>query len=282
MTIKPKKSGHANVNGFELYHEVYGTEKPLVLLHGGMMMIPETAPLLEPLAHERQVIAIELQGHGRSADTDRPLRLETMADDVAALIDHLGLGQADVVGYSLGGDVALRVAIQHPDHVRRLVLLSTPYARSGWYPEVLEGMAQVSSKLAEQLSQTPVGVAARNWPQPERFPEFLDKLGAMMAEDYDWSAEIRRLPMPVMLMYADHDAISTRHIAEFFALLGGGLKDPGWQNTQLTTARLAIVPGYSHYNFFTAPELGPIITQFLSDPLTVPRGGEAAAASKVS
>lgn len=282
MMIKPSKSGYADVNGFRLYHEVYGTGEPLVLLPGGLMTIPEMASLVQALATKRQVIAVELQGHGRTADTDRPLRLETMGDDVAALIAHLGFERADVVGYSLGGDVALRTAIQHPDRVRRLVLMSTPFARSGWYPDVQEGMAQVDSKLAEQLKQTPTGIAAQDWPQPERFPQFLDKLGAMMAENYDWSSEVRRLQMPVMLVYADHDAIPTRHIAEFFALLGGGLKDAGWVNTQLTNARLAIIPGYSHYNFYTAPELGPTIEQFLADPLTKPQGGEAAAASKAT
>jgi len=280
--IQPSQAGHADVNGIRLYHEVYGAGEPVVLLPGGLMTIPEMALLVQALAEERQVIAVELQGHGRTADTDRPLRLETMADDVAALIEHLGFEKADVVGYSLGGDVALRTAIQHPGRVRRLVVLSTPYAHSGWYPTVQVGMAQTDSKLAEQLKETPTGVASRDWPQPERFPQFLDKLGAMMAEDYDWSAEIRRLPMPVLLAYADHDAISPRHIAEFFALLGGGLKDPGWQNTQLSNARLAIIPGYSHYNFFTAPELGPIIEKFLADPLTKPQGGEAAAASKAT
>lgn len=103
-----------------------------------------------------------------------------------------------------------------------------------------------------------------------------------MAKDYDWSTEIRQLKMPVMLAFADHDAVSTRHIAEFFALMGGGLKDAGWQNTQLTNARLSIIPGYSHYNFGTAPELGACIEKFLDDPMTKPQGGEAAAASKVS
>lgn len=184
MMIKPSKSGYADVNGVRLYHEVYGAGEPLVLLPGGLMTIPEMASLVQALAKERQVIAVELQGHGRTADTDRPLRLETMGDDVAALIEHLGLGKADVVGYSLGGDVALRTAIQHPDRVRRLVVMSTPYARSGWYPEVQEGMAQVESKLAEQLKQTPTGVAAQEWPQPERFPQFLDKLGAMIRDHH--------------------------------------------------------------------------------------------------
>jgi pimeloyl-ACP methyl ester carboxylesterase len=130
--------------------------------------------------------------------------------------------------------------------------------------------------------QIPVGIVSRDWPQPERFPRFLDKVEALMAKDYDWSTEIRQLKMPVMLAFADHDAVSTRHIAEFFALLGGGLKDAGWQDTQLTNARLWIIPGYSHYNFGTAPELGVSIEKFLDDPMTKPQGCEATAASKVS
>ncbi len=278
--MRPVASGYAEVNGIGLYHEIYGAGEPLVLLPGGLMTIPEMAPLLQALADERRVIAVELQGHGRTADTDRPLRLESMGDDVAALIETLGLGQADLVGYSLGGEVALRTAIRHPHRVRRLVLLSTPYALSGWFPEMVVAMSQVNSRMAGQLRATPAGLAARGWAQPERFPQFLDKLGVMMAEEYDLSPEIRRLEMPVMLAFADHDAISTRHMAEFFALLGGGLKDAGWQNTQFTNARLAIIPGYSHYNFATAPELGPIIETFLADPLTTPQGGVPAAASK--
>ncbi len=270
MTIEAKQAGYAEVNGVRLYHEIYGAGEPLVLLHGGLMTIREMAPLVQALAAERQVVAVELQGHGRTADTERPLRLETMGDDVAALIEHLGWQSADVAGYSLGGDVALRTAIQHPDRVRRLVVLSVPYARSGWYPEVREGMAQVNSKLADALKETPTALAARDWPQPERFAPFLDKLGAVMTEDYDWSAEIRRLRMPVLLVYADHDAVSTRHIAEFFALLGGGLADPGWQNAQLTHARLAIIPGYTHYNLSNAPELGPLIESFLAAPFNAP------------
>ncbi len=280
--MRPIASGYAGVNGIRLYHEIYGAGEPLVLLHGGLMTIPEMAPLLRSLADERRVIAVELQGHGRTADTDRPLRLESMGDDIAALIEFLGLGQADLVGYSLGGEVALRTAIRHPQRVRRLVLLSTPYALSGWFPEIVEAMSLVNSKMTAQLMATPAGRAAQRGPQPERFPQFLDKLGTMMAEEYDLSAEIRRLGMPVMLVYADHDAVSTRHMAEFFALLGGGLRDPGWQNTHLTNARLAIIPGYSHYTVSTAPELGPIIEAFLADPLTKPQGSEAAAASKTA
>src|SRR5262245_2454762 len=275
--IKPTKAGFAEVNGFRLYHEIFGEGEPVVVLHGGLMTIPEMSALVQPLARGRRVIAVELQGHGHSADTDRPFRPETLADDVAALIGHLGLGKADVVGFSLGGAVALRAAIRHPERVRRLVLLSTPFARAGWFPEGRAAMAQVGSKMAPMLKESPAGIAAQSWPQPERFPQFLDKLGAMIAEDYDLSAEVPRLPMPVMLVFADHDAISTRHIAEFYGLLGGGLKDPGFMDPQFTRARLSIVPGYTHYNLHTAPELGPIIESFLSDSRTSSGGSEAPA-----
>ena len=153
----PVSSGHADVNGIKLYHEVYGQGQPLVLLHGGLMTIGEMSALLEPLAKTRKVIAVEMQGHGRTADTDRPLKLETMGDDIAALLDHLNIPQADVVGYSLGAAVGLRTAIQHPEKVRRLVVISTPYAKSGWYPEGQKGMGEVGRAMAENMMQTPTG-----------------------------------------------------------------------------------------------------------------------------
>jgi pimeloyl-ACP methyl ester carboxylesterase len=280
--MQPVSSGYVEVNGIKLYHEIYGAGEPVVLLHGGLMTTKEMSPLIQALSRKRKVIAVELEGHGRTVDTDRPLRFETLGDDVGALIKKLGVGKADVVGWSFGGATALRTAIQHPDDVRRLVVISNPYAHSGWYSETQAGMAQVSSKMAEQLMKTPVGIASRDWPQPERFPRFLDKMGALMAQDYDWSAEVRQLKMPVMLAFADHDAVSPKHIAEFFALLGGGLKDAGWQNTQFTNARLAIIPGYSHYNFGTAPELGASIEKFLDDSMTKPQDTGAAAASRSS
>jgi pimeloyl-ACP methyl ester carboxylesterase len=200
-----------------------------------------------------------------------------MGDDIAALLDHLSIPQADVVGLSLGAAVGLRTAIQHPDKVHRLVVISSPYAKSGWYPETQKGMGQVSRAMAEKVMQTPTGLFSKQWPEPQRFPQFLDKMGRMMGGSYDWSADVRTLPMPVMLVFADNDAISQRHIAEFFALLGGGVKEPGWQNTQLSKARLAVVPGYSHYNFVSSIELAPIIDKYLADPLTHPPAGAAAA-----
>jgi pimeloyl-ACP methyl ester carboxylesterase len=217
-----------------------------------------------------------MQGHGRTADTDRPMAFATMADDIAALLDYLKIPKADLAGHSFGGAIAIRVAIQHPDHVRRLVVISSPNARSAWYPETQKGMSQVDASLAGQMMQTPTGQFSKHWPEPQRFPRFLDKLGKLMSENYDWSAEIAKLPMPVLLVFADNDSVAQKRIAEFFALLGGGVKEPGWLNTQLSKSRLAVVPGYSHYNFLTSPEVPQVIGKFLADPLTSPAGAVAA------
>lgn len=279
--MNPTRSGYAATNGIDLYYEIHGAGDPLVLIHGGLTTIGEMEAWLPPLAAARRVIAVEMQGHGHTADTDRPLSFPTLADDIVALLDHLAIPRADVVGHSFGGAVALRVAIQSPDRVRRLVVVSSPHARSAWYPEVREGMSQVGASLAPNMMQTPTGELSRQWPEPERFPRFLDKMGRLMSEDYDWSDAIAALPMPVLLVFADNDSIPQREIAEFFALLGGGVKEPGWLNTQLSRSRLAVVPGYSHYNFHGSPEVPQIIERFLADPLAGSASG-AAAASQVS
>jgi pimeloyl-ACP methyl ester carboxylesterase len=275
--LTPSKSGYADVNGIKLYHEIYGQGDPLVVVPGGFMTIPEMMPLIEPLAKTRQVIAVEIQGHGRSADTDRPFELETLGDDIAVLLDQLNIAQADIVGYSLGADVGLRTAFQHPDKVRRLVVISTAYKTDGWYPEVQVGMSQVGASMTESMLQTPTGKFSQQWPEPQRFPQFLDKMGKKMGERYDWTAEVKKLPMPVMLVFADNDSISQEHVSDFFALLGGGVKEPGWQNTQLSKARLAVISGYSHYNFMTSTEIAPVIAKYLADPLTNPPAGAAPA-----
>jgi len=274
-------TGYADVNGIKLYHEIYGQGEPLVLIHGGLTTISEIQGWVQPLAKTRHVIAVEMQGHGHTADTERPLNVATMGDDIAALLNHLKIPKADVVGHSFGGAIAIRAAIQHPASVRRLVVVSSPHTRSAWYPEVQEGMSQVGAGLAENMMQTPTGRLSQQWPEPQRFPRFLDKLGKMMSEDYDWSADIAKLPMPVLLVFADNDSVSQKHIAEFFALLGGGVKEPGWLNTRLSKSRLAVVPGYSHYNFISSPEVPQIVGKFLADPLTNPPEG-AAAASQVA
>lgn len=266
--MNPTKSGYADVNGIKLYHEIHGEGEPLVLIHGGLTTIGEMQGWVEPLAKTWQVIAVEMQGHGRTADTDRPMSFTTMGDDITALLDHLKIPKADLVGHSFGGASAIRAAIQHPEKVRRLVVISSPYARSGWYPEAQRGMSQVGAAMAENMMQTPTGRFSKGWPEPKRFPQFLDKMGKIMTEDYDWSADIAKLPMPALLVFADNDSVSQKHVAEFFALLGGGVKEPGWLNTQLSKSRLAVVPGYTHYNFITSAEVPQLVGKFLVDPLT--------------
>jgi pimeloyl-ACP methyl ester carboxylesterase len=237
-----------------------------VLIHGGLTTTGEMHGWVRPLVKTRRVIPVEMQGYGRTADADRRMSFATMGDDIAALLDQRKIPKADLVGHSFGGAVAIRAAIQHPEKVRRLVVISSPYARSGWYPKTQEGMSQVGASMAESMMQTPAGKLSQQWPEPQRFSQFLDKMGKLMGEDYDLSADIAKLPRPVLLAFADNDSISKEHIAEFFALLGGGLHEPGWQNTQLSKSRLAIVPGSSHYNFVTSPEAPQIIGKFLAHP----------------
>jgi pimeloyl-ACP methyl ester carboxylesterase len=277
VKMNPMRRGYAKVNGISLYHEIYGQGEPLVLIHGGLTTIGEMQGWIEPLAMTRQVIAMEMQGHGHTPDTDRPMSFVAMGDDIAALLDHLEVPKADLVGHSFGGASAIRAAIQHPDCVRRLVVISSPHARSAWYPETQEGMSRVGASMVDTMMQTPTGKLSREWPEPQRFPQFLDKFGKMMSEHYDWSAEIAKLTMPVLLVFADNDSVPQQQVAAFFALLGGGIREPGWQNTRLSTSRLAIVPGYSHYNFITSPEVPRVIGKFLVDPLSNTAEGAAAA-----
>ncbi|HEY8309275.1 MAG TPA: alpha/beta hydrolase [Gemmatimonadaceae bacterium] len=278
--MNPTSAGYIDVNGISLYHEIYGEGDPLVFIHGGLTTIGEMQRWVQPLAQTRKVIAVEMQGHGHTTDTDRPLSFNVLADDIAALLEHLEISNADIVGHSFGGACAMRTAIQHPDRVRRLVVISSPHARSCWYPEASQGMTQIGAAMAAHMMRTPTGKLSTEWPDPQRFPLFLDKLGKLMSQDYDWSADIARLPMPVLLVFADNDSIPQTRIAEFFALLGGGVKEPGWINTKLSNSRLAVVPGYSHYNFNSSPEVPEIVGKFLADPFTNATIG-AAAASQV-
>lgn len=265
--LRPAESGYADSNGLRIYYQTYGEGEPIVLLHGGLMTIEAMAPVIAPLAADRRVIAVDLHGHGRTELGDRPMRYESMADDVAAVMRHLNVTQADVAGYSLGGNTALRLAIQHPAMVRRLALVSTVYARSGWYPEVIAGMESVNAAAAPMMEGSPPHQAYVNVaPHPDQFPRLLDAIGELEHQDYDWSAEVAALQMPALLVFADHDAISMQHVASFFALFGGGVRDAGWQNPLFSRARLAIIPGYTHYNFTQDATVGRAIAAWLNEP----------------
>lgn len=258
------KTGYAKVNGLDLYYERHGEGAPLLLLHGGFGLTGMWGPLLPSLAEKRQVIAVDLQGHGRTADIDRPLRSDLMAEDIAALIHHLGLARADVMGYSMGGSVALRMAIQHPELVDRLVLMSIPFRREGWYPEVRQNMAQMGPAIAELLMRSPLYQAyAAVAPQPEHFPALVGKMGELLRQEYDWSREVSELKPPVLLIYGDHDSISPSHMAEFFGRLGGGQKDAGWDGSGMSRARLAILPGRTHYDLSMCPLVPQVVSSFL-------------------
>ncbi len=257
-------SGYALVNGLRMYYEARGSGPPLVLLHGGLGAIEMYAPILPVLSASHRVIAVDLQAHGRTADIDRPLRLELMADDVAALIRQLGLAKADLMGYSLGGGVALQTAIRHPQLVGRLVLVSTPFKRDGWYPEILAGMAQMGAQAAEPMKQTPIyQLYSAIAPRPQDWPVLLAKMGELLKQDYDWSSEVRALEMPVLIVAGDADAVRLAHVVEFFGLLGGGQRDAGWDGSGRPKAQLAILPGASHYDIFGRPELASVALRFL-------------------
>lgn len=261
-------AGHyAPVNGLQLYYELHGTDEPLVLVHGGLGTIGMFAPLLPSLAESRQVIAVELQACGHTADIDRPMSFEAMADDIAALIEYLGLEKADILGYSMGGGVALQTAIRHPQRVRRLVVISFPCASRGWYSEIHQAMGTISAEVAKTwvgspMHQAYVAVA----PRPEDWPTMAAKTGQMVAQVHDWSAEVAALKMPTMLVMGDADSIRPAYIAEMFGLLGGGQRDGGWGGEGMSNARLAILPGTTHYDIIGSPTLAASLLPFLDAP----------------
>jgi len=259
------KSGHVQTNGVDYYYEIHGSGEPLLLLHGGLGSIDMfRSSLLPALAKTRQVIAVDLQGHGRTTLGDRPIDLVDIGNDLAVVLDKLGFKQVDVAGYSFGGGAGLRLAIQHPTVVRRLAVISAPFAQNGFFPEMLPQQAAVGAAMAEQMKDTPmyksyVAVA----PNPKDFPRLLDRMGELMRRPSDWSEDVKKLSIPVMLVYGDADMIRPEHIVQFYQLLGGGLKDAGWQREHMSRPRLAILPDVTHYDMFLSPALAPTILPFL-------------------
>ncbi len=263
ITTKPSL---ARVNGVALAYQIHGSGKPLVLLHGGYGTADMFGPTLAVLAAGRQVIGVDLQSHGRTPTVDRPMRFETMADDIAALIRHLGHERADVMGFSLGGGVALRTAIQHPASVRKLVLVSTPFKRDGWHPEMVMSFNQSGPQVAEPMKQTPLYEAYREVaPRVEDWPLLVTQVTTLLKIDYDWSADVRGLPMPVLIVAGDADGLPPSHAVEFFELLGGGKRDAVWDRSGMTRHALAILPRVTHYDIHVAPALAPTVASFLDD-----------------
>ena len=261
---QPKTSGRVEAGGVAYYYELHGQGEPLLLLHGGLGSIDMFGPLLPILAEHREVVAVDLQGHGRTTLGDREFDLDDMGDDMAAILDRLGYEQVDVMGYSLGAGVSFRLAVRHPDKVRRLVLVSASYSTDGLHPEMRPQQGALTGEMADAMKGTPMyetymAVA----PHPEDFPRLLDRIGEFMSRSFDWGDDVVKLTMPVMLVYGDSDMFRPDHVVDFYRRLGGGLRDAGWQREHQSPNRLAILPDLTHYDVFLDPDLARTVLPFL-------------------
>lgn len=267
--IKPAESGYADVNGLQLYYEVYGTGKPIVLLHGSYMTIPlNWSHIIPLLAKDRKVIVTEMQGHGRTADISREVSFEGMADDVSGLLKYLKIDSADVLGYSMGGGIAFQVAVRHPEQVRRLVILSSAYAYDGWWPDVTANFAKHSAEMFKgTLLQKQYDSLASD---PAHFPEFVNKVKAINLQPYDWSEDVKNIQAPIFMAIGDADGVRYEHALELFRAKGGGKIG---EFHGMPQSRLAILPGTSHIGMMERTDwLIPMITDFLDSKLNAKPG----------
>jgi pimeloyl-ACP methyl ester carboxylesterase len=234
------------------------------LLHGGLMSTGAFGPVLTELAPTRRVIGVDLHGHGRTALGTRKIDPVDIGRELSVVIQKLGLRQVDVMGYSFGGTVGLQLAFQHPSLVRRLVVLSAPYTRNGWFAEMIPQQESVSAAMADAMKDTPMyKTYAAIAPRPQDFSRLLDAMGEFMRKPYDWSASVKQLSMPVMLVYGDADMVDPKHIVSFYQLLGGGLRDAGWMREHMSKNRLAILPDLTHYDIGESPILAATVVRFL-------------------
>ena len=270
-TSTPGKKGYVAANGVNYYYEIHGQGEPMLLLHGGLGSIDMFGPILPTFANERQVIAIDLHGHGRTGLGERKIDLIDIGNDLAVVLRQLGYRQVDALGYSFGSGAAFRLAVQHPALVRRLVLVSGCYTPDCFHPEMRPMQAQVGAGMADAMKETPMYQSyVKVAPRPADFPRLLDDMGALMREHYDWSEDAKTLRMPVMLVYGDADMYQPEYVVKFYKLLGGGLKDAGWMREHISQNRLAILPDLTHYEMFMSPLLATISLPFLNGKTTAP------------
>jgi pimeloyl-ACP methyl ester carboxylesterase len=259
--MNPIKTGHVEAGGVRYGYEIHGQGPPLLLLHGGFGTMEMFGPVLGRLAERRQVVAVDLYGHGRTALTDRPIDPIAIGDDMAGLVRALGFERVDVMGFSFGGMVALRMAVQHPEAVDRLVLASAPYASDGFYADIRE---QQKGIRAEIMMRTPLyDIYKAVAPRVEDFPEFVARMGQIIRTPFDWSKDVEMLKPTTLLVYGDSDMFEPGHIIRFYQLLGGGLRDAGWDGAGMARHRLAILPGVTHYAMSDAPGLTETALAFL-------------------
>lgn len=254
------KTGYAPVNGMEMYYEIHGEGEPLIMIHGAFMTLDMFGELLPVLAENRKVIAVELQGHGRTKDIDQPIRYKSLAQDIIALIDHLELDKPDVLGYSLGGGTALQAGIQAPEKINKLLLISMAYQHEGWRTELIESMKEMN---VEQLEGTPMHQAYMNTaPNPEDWPILFDKLIELDTEHhYDWTNEVQQLEIPIQIIAGDSDSVILQHVLDMFVHMGG---DVDGMAHGMPNVQLAVLPGTTHVSAITKTDLLiPMITEFL-------------------
>jgi pimeloyl-ACP methyl ester carboxylesterase len=256
-----ESAGYAPVNGLQMYYEVHGEGRPLVLLHGNLSTIGlDFGPIIPSLAKGRQIIAVEQQAHGHTADIDRPLRIRLWAEDTVALLGHLGIGRADLFGFSSGSAVALQLAIDHPELVGKLVLASVSYRLEGLHPGLMDNLQGLRP---EHLAGTPFEQDyARVAPNPGDWPKLIEKITDMETDLPEWTAdEIRAVVAPTMLVYGDSDIVRPEHMAELFRLLGGGVMG---DLAGLPRSRLAVLPGTTHITLMQRADwLAPMVGEFL-------------------
>lgn len=267
-TTEAPTTGYAPANGLDMYYEIHGdpsaANPPLVLLHGAYGTASMFGPLIPGLAANRQVIVPEMQAHGHTADIDRPIRYESMADDVAALLDHLGIAQADVFGFSMGGGIAIRLAMQHPDRVRKLVAASASSTSEGMYPEML---AMIETITPEMFAEAPFYTEYLEIaPDPDGFPTLVEKLKDLDSQPFAWpDDEVRAIPAPTLLIFGDSDVIIPEHMIELFRLRGGGVAG---DLVGLPPAQLAILPATTHVGVLERADwILPMIEAFLAAPM---------------
>jgi pimeloyl-ACP methyl ester carboxylesterase len=243
VATRDPKTDYAPVNGLRMYYEIHGEGQPLLLLHGAYMTIDLMGPVLPGLAESRQVIAVELQGHGRTADIDRPITYEQLADDAAALLGHLGVGSADVFGFSLGGCVALQLAVRHPASVRKLVAASGSYRSDAMHAVAVETLPSITP---EMFAGSPIEEAyLRTAPNPGDFPKLVEKLKQLDTTEFAWPADdIRGIAAPTLIIVGDSDIVRLDHAVELFGLLGGGVMG---DLAGMPRSQLAVLPGTAHF-----------------------------------
>ncbi len=255
------------VNGMQMYYETSGEGDPLIVLHGAYMNTRTMGEIIPALARSRRVIAVEMQGHGRTTDIDRAITYPNLADDVAAFMQAIGVKKADVFGYSMGAAVGLQLAIRHPEKVDRAALVSIAYDFQGWHPDYRAFVPQI---VPELFVGTPLEAAYRELAvDPKGFPALVDKLIALEHEPMAWKADVAKLKTPILIIQGDADIVDHAHTLAMFRLLGGGVM--GDQGKPLPQSRLAILPATSHTAIMGQTELlRALIEPFLKGE--TPRG----------